>query len=90
MLEYLMMGLRTIPGIDTAAFHRIFGLDIEKTLPHTIREHSSRRNLRIHEVDTRTYLSVTEAGMMLLDHILIQAAREIEGIEPDLEWPLSG
>ncbi|HKK65607.1 MAG TPA: radical SAM family heme chaperone HemW [Clostridia bacterium] len=89
MLEYLMMGLRTIPGIDTAVFRRIFGLDICKTLSETIRQQTALGRLRIHEVEGKTYLSVTEAGMMLLDHILIQAAREIEDIEPDLKWPLS-
>lgn len=89
MLEYLMMGLRTVPGIDTAAFRRIFGLDIEQILTQTIRQHANYGRLSIHKVETRTYLSVTEAGMMLLDHILLQAAREIEGIEPDINWPLS-
>jgi len=89
MLEYLMMGLRTIPGINVSTFRRIFGLDIERILSETIRKHSARRNLRFHKAESKTYLSVTEAGMMLLDHILIQAAREIEGIEPNLNWPLS-
>jgi oxygen-independent coproporphyrinogen-3 oxidase len=89
LLEYLMMGLRTIPGIDTAAFRRIFALDIERILSETIRQQTALGSLRIHEVEDKSYVSVTEAGMMLLDHILIQAAREIEGIEPDLYWPLS-
>ncbi len=89
LLEYLMMGLRTVPGIDTTEFHRIFGIDIEKSLSETIRQQTALGRLRIHEVENKSYVSVTEAGMMLLDHILIQAAREIEELEPDLNWPLS-
>lgn len=87
LLEYIMMGLRTIPGIEVERFMSIFGYDIREILPHTLEIHMEAGRLRLHTVDGSTYLSVSEAGMLLLDSILVQAAGEIEHLQPRLNWP---
>ncbi len=91
LLEYLMMGLRTIPGIDIEAFKSIFNVELQDLLAETLQEHLRRKNMRLHTVDAHTYISLTEAGMMILDHILVQGAREIENhkeLPLALHWPL--
>lgn len=91
LLEYLMMGLRTIPGIDIEAFKSIFDIELQHLLAGTLQEHFRRKNMRLHNRDAKTYLSLTESGMMILDHILVQAVREIEdfkGLRLALHWPL--
>lgn len=89
LLEYLMMGLRTIPGIEVEVFARIFNSDIRNVLARTIPSSLATGLLRFHTSDDRTYLSITEAGMLLLDHILVQAADEIDRLQPKLNWPIA-
>ncbi len=88
MLEYLMMGLRTVPGIEVETFSSIFGYDLRDILQNTLRTHLQPGRLKLHTPQGKDFLSVTEGGMLLLDHILVQAASEIEGLHPQLHWPL--
>ncbi|MFW6209518.1 MAG: radical SAM family heme chaperone HemW [Spirochaetota bacterium] len=87
LLEYIMMGLRTIPGIEVERFLDIFGYDIREILPHTLENHMKAGRLRLHTEDGSQYVSITEAGMLLLDTLLVQAAGEIEHLRPQLNWP---
>jgi oxygen-independent coproporphyrinogen III oxidase len=89
LLEYLMMGLRTIPGIEVEECAQIFNHDIREVLEHTLDRSLESGLLRLHTIDKRSYLSITEPGMLLLDHILVQAAEEISGLQPELNWPLT-
>lgn len=92
MLEYLMMGLRTSPGINLDSFQRIFDRDLRRIIPETI-EKGIRQKLLTLEIEKEKdrqalFLSPTEEGMLILDHILVQAAVELEGIESSVNWPL--
>ncbi len=92
LLEYLIMGLRTIPGIDINSFYKIFNLDLQELLVCTIRKYRAKRKLQLHSSYGRTYLSVNEPGMMLLDSILLEAAAEIEKQNlhiAGIHWPLN-
>lgn len=88
MLEYLMMGLRTVPGIELETFSRIFGHDIRNILKITLKDHLAAERLIFHTDEGKEFLSVTESGMLLLDKILVQAAAEIEPLHPRMNWPL--
>lgn len=92
LLEYVMMGLRTIPGIELSSFKRIFGISIESLLASTLRENSRMGLMQIDAPEEETpqarYLSVSEEGMLLLDRILSTAYDEMYDTEPELNWPL--
>jgi len=91
LLEFLMMGLRTVPGIRLKDFYRIFGTDLKTIIPRTMEWALGKGLLTLHGAGSREepeYLSPTESGMLLLDTILLQAAVEAEKCTPDLEWPL--
>ena len=92
MLEYIMMGLRTIPGIELNDFQQIFDLDLRRIIPVTIEKGIQRKLLSLDavEIDNRrsVFLSPTEEGMLILDNILLQAAVELKPIEAEVNWPL--
>lgn len=91
LLEYLMMGLRTVPGIELNEFRRIFGTDIRNVIPVTIEKALGEDLLTIDTAEggeDSEYLSPTETGMLLLDTILLQAAVEAEKCSVELKWPL--
>ncbi len=89
LLEYLMMGLRTSRGIRLSRFKEIFGLSAGELLSHTLRRDGEFLHLR-ENGEGEKILSITEEGMMLLDSLLVDIAGEIDGLEPDLQWPLPG
>ncbi len=91
LLEYLMMGLRTVPGIRLQDFYRLFGEDVRNVIPRTLERALDEDLLTLESDGNQTesvYLSPTESGMLLLDAILLQAAVEAEKYTPDLKWPL--
>jgi oxygen-independent coproporphyrinogen-3 oxidase len=90
LLEYLMMGLRTVPGIELNEFRRIFGTDIRNVIPGTIERALRDELLTLDPSERREncdYLSPTETGMLLLDAVLLQAAVEAEKRSVELNWP---
>jgi len=82
LLEYLMMGLRTRPGIRLPDFRRIFGLDLQNIISRTLVRHPGF--LETH--GENEFLGPTETGMMFLDSILTDAAVEIGDCMPVLNW----
>lgn len=74
LLEHLMMGLRTDEGLDLARLEHIFGLPLLDLLPRAIPRAVERGLLRLDERRVRP----TDRGMLLLDHLLLDLAAEID------------
>jgi len=91
LLEYLMMGLRTNPGIHLGEFFGIFQKDLGEIIPQTIKKAVERKLLVLHEAQgtgtEHMYISPTEEGMMILDTILLWAAIELEDMDVEIRWP---
>jgi len=86
LLEYLMMGLRTRPGLSLQRFRRIFGHGVRELLQGTLLRYGGLLELQGGGGEEE-FLGPTEQGMLLLDSILADAAVEIGDIRPELRWP---
>jgi len=92
LLEYLMMGLRTYPGIRLRDFQKIFNTPVDRVIPRTIQKAVHSGFLSLHSLknqdDAPGCLSPTNSGMMFLDRVLLWAASEIEDIDVACTWPV--
>jgi oxygen-independent coproporphyrinogen-3 oxidase len=86
LLEYLMMGLRTRPGVDLLDFFEIFGAELPDLIGRTLMRYDGLLE-RIRSAGGREFLGPTEEAMLLLDSILTDAAVEIGEFKPELRWP---
>ena len=84
--ELLMGGLRTLRGVDSGAVHRIFGSRLPRLLPRTLDQWN---DLLVWSEDG--FLALNAAGRQVLDAVLVDAFREIEGEHQRLpdrpRWP---
>ena len=89
LLEHLMMGLRTAEGVSFSRLARIFGLNPARLVPRSL-EHWRDAGLLFFD---RSRLYPSEAGMLMLDHILVDMSMELdehrEALQSaELNWPL--